>query len=204
MIYAKDPNDPLLEILAEIPAEQFKQDMLAQFENVDPKFFAEQTALSQERYKSVSKPDNLDSATPEMPKQIYGFEPQVRFPPWEIKERLSEQQYLVTQFSQGEYPHTGEYINLFDKGNYNCIVCDRRIFTSDAKYNSTLGFAAFNYAIGDITELALDFEKINEAKCTNCGAYLGEILDDPKSATGKGYLVNSASLSFQSGYQFIK
>ena len=202
MIHARNPNDPLLEILAEIPAEIFKENMLDQFKHVDPKFFAEQVVMSQERYEVV--PDSPGGATTEISQQNYGFEPKDRIPQWEIKERLSEQQYLVTQFSQGEYPYSGDYNNFFGEGNYNCIVCDEKLFKSDHKYNTTLGFAAFNEAIGDIYELALDFGKINEARCKNCGAYLGDIVDDPKSITGKGYLVNSASIRFQSGQEFIQ
>ena len=42
----------------------------------------------------------------------------------ELKERLTDIQYNVTQLAYTEKPFTGEYDNHFEEGQYNCIVWD--------------------------------------------------------------------------------
>ena len=52
----------------------------------------------------------------------------VNFPLKELKERLTPEQFYVTQERGTERPFTGEYWNHKEKGTYHCIVCDEKLF----------------------------------------------------------------------------
>ncbi len=42
----------------------------------------------------------------------------------ELRDRLTPEQYQVTQHAGTERPFTGEYHDTTDDGTYHCIVCD--------------------------------------------------------------------------------
>ena len=56
-------------------------------------------------------------------------------------ERLTAEQYEVTQKGGTERAFTGAYVNTKDPGTYRCIVCDSVLFHSDTKYDSGSGWA---------------------------------------------------------------
>lgn len=62
----------------------------------------------------------------------------------ELKKRLTPMQYQVTQEAATERPFTGKYNKCYDKGIYQCIVCQQELFSSDTKYDSGCGWPAFN------------------------------------------------------------
>lgn len=47
----------------------------------------------------------------------------------ELKKRLTDIQYKVTQEKATEAPWTGEYNDHKEKGTYHCVVCDEELFT---------------------------------------------------------------------------
>ena len=61
----------------------------------------------------------------------------------DLKSKLSELAYQVTQNADTEPPFSGEFFNFFDKGVYKCICCDRDLFSSKDKFLSTTGWPAF-------------------------------------------------------------
>ena len=48
----------------------------------------------------------------------------------ELKKRLTEIQFHVTQEKGTEKPWTGEYNKFYDEGTYECVVCGRKLFSS--------------------------------------------------------------------------
>ena len=208
MMYNSNPDDPMLEAMGKTDPEQFKLNLVQGFKAMNPMQFDEQAKKRQQKYEGLDNSENVDFGTGQVPEQLYqnyGFEPKMKVDMNFIKKKLTEKQYVVTQFSSSEHPGSGKYIDHFEKGKYNCIVCDENLFSSVHKYKTKKGFAAFHSTIGDLYEQNLEFGKIITAKCENCGSYLGDIVrNDPESKTGKSYLINSSSVIFESGIKLIE
>ncbi len=118
----------------------------------------------------------------------------------EIKKRLTEMEYKVTQEAYTERPYTGKYNNFFEQGIYNCIVCLTPLFKSVDKFNSGCGWPAFSEesykdTIDYLSDVTHGMKRV-EIKCKKCGAHLGHVFHDGPKPTGKRYCVNSASLNF--------
>ncbi|XP_072407694.1 methionine-R-sulfoxide reductase B3 isoform X4 [Chiloscyllium punctatum] len=64
----------------------------------------------------------------------------VVFPEQELRERLTAQQYHVTQEKGTESAFTGVYTLHKDKGTYSCVVCGTPLFTSATKFDSGSAF----------------------------------------------------------------
>ena len=60
-----------------------------------------------------------------------------------LREKLSEEQYEVTQCSATEPPFTGKYVNHKADGTYRCVCCDAPLFSSEHKYDSGSGWPSF-------------------------------------------------------------
>ncbi len=117
----------------------------------------------------------------------------------ELRERLTELQYQVTQRAGTERAFTGAYHDLKDPGVYHCIVCDVELFSSDTKYDSGSGWPSFYEAI-DPDRVTLKEDRSygmvrTEALCANCGAHLGHVFPDGPQPTGDRFCMNSASLN---------
>ena len=67
----------------------------------------------------------------------------------ELRQRLTAEQYEVTQHAGTERAFTGEYWDCHDEGVYRCVVCDAPLFTSDTKYESGSGWPSFYAPISD-------------------------------------------------------
>ncbi|HEY5641469.1 MAG TPA: peptide-methionine (R)-S-oxide reductase MsrB [Woeseiaceae bacterium] len=118
-----------------------------------------------------------------------------------LRERLSEEQYQVTQCSATERPFTGKYVHHKDDGIYRCVCCDTALFASDHKYDSGSGWPSFWLPLaGDAVATSTDRSHgmaRTEVTCGHCGAHLGHVFEDGPQPSGLRYCINSASLDFE-------
>ena len=120
----------------------------------------------------------------------------------ELRERLTPEQYEVTQMAGTERAYSGEYWDTKDEGTYHCRVCDAELFSSETKYESGSGWPSFTIplaedAVAEKRDLSHGMERV-ESLCATCGAHLGHVFPDgPQADGGLRYCMNSASLRLE-------
>lgn len=119
----------------------------------------------------------------------------------ELRIRIGDLAYEVTQNSATERAFTGKYDDFFEKGIYVDVVSGEPLFTSLDKYNSGCGWPAFTKPIQkDAVKEKMDFSHFmfrTEVRSTNANSHLGHVFNDgPKEKGGLRYCINSAALCF--------
>ena len=121
--------------------------------------------------------------------------------PEEIKQKLTDKQYQVTQKDGTEAPFDNEYWDNHEPGLYVDVVTGEPLFSSRDKYDSGSGWPSFTKpiapeAVVNKTDNSLFMERV-EARSRVGGSHLGHVFEDgPTEKGGLRYCMNSASLRF--------
>lgn len=119
----------------------------------------------------------------------------------ELKEKLTEEQYRVTQENETEKPFDNEFYENEEDGIYVNVITGEPLFTSKDKYDAGCGWPSFTKPIGDKNveekkDLSHGMVR-TEVRSKDDDSHLGHVFSDgPKEKGGLRYCINSAALRF--------
>lgn len=121
----------------------------------------------------------------------------------ELKKKLSEMQFNVTQCDATEPPFKNEYWDNHEDGIYVDVVTGIPLFSSTDKYDSGTGWPSFTRPIREsVLKTETDtkmFMERTEIRSAEGDSHVGHVFNDgPKDKGGLRYCTNSASLKFVS------
>lgn len=119
----------------------------------------------------------------------------------ELREKLTTEQYNITQNANTEMSFSNEYWNFFEDGIYVDITTGEPLFSSKDKYNSMCGWPSFTKPITPEVVTYHEDKSFNmvrtEVKSRAGEAHLGHVFEDgPKDKGGLRFCINSASIKF--------
>ena len=118
-----------------------------------------------------------------------------------IREKLTDEQYRVTQENNTEKPFRNKFWDQFEKGIYVDIVTGEPLFSSSDKFESGCGWPAFSKPIEAPAVVEKEDRSFGmrrtEVRSRTGDSHLGHVFtNDPESPNGVRYCINSAALRF--------
>ena len=118
-----------------------------------------------------------------------------------LKEKLTAEQYHITQEKGTERAFAGEYWDFWKQGVYHCRCCGTELFSSEHKFDAGCGWPSFDRtkqkeSITEVEDMSFGMRRV-EVVCNHCSAHLGHIFSDGPTETGQRYCINSASIKHE-------
>ena len=117
----------------------------------------------------------------------------------EWKNKLKPEEYDVLRKEGTERPNSSALNHEKRKGDYLCIGCDTKLFTSEMKFDSGTGWPSFYDYVPGALGFKTDFKIViprKEYHCANCGGHHGHVFKDGPEPTGLRYCNNGIVLKF--------
>lgn len=118
----------------------------------------------------------------------------------ELKDKLTDLQYQVTQKDGTERAFQNAYWDNHEPGIYVDVVSGEPLFSSADKFDSGTGWPSFTRPlVADNVTTKTDrshFMTRTEVRSKNADSHLGHLFPDGPQPTGMRYCMNSASMRF--------
>jgi methionine-R-sulfoxide reductase len=118
----------------------------------------------------------------------------------QLRSDLTEEQYRITRENGTETLFHNLYWDNARPGIYVDLITGEPLFSSLDKYDSNMGLPTFSKPIApehvvETSDTSHDMQR-TEIRANHSNSHLGHVFADPRSPTGRRYLVNSAALHF--------